>query len=95
MSNFYRVLQDNFSIFQESFPDAKMGDVEGVDIFYTEGMAKDAKFKIMVSQENIYLSTIYVKDDGEWFMTMDSVVIKKAMRTWVFKVHMLSDNVRQ
>ena len=89
MSNFYRVLQDNFSMFQESFPDAKIGDVEDIDVFYTDGMAKDSKFKIMVSQEDIYLSTIYVKDDGEWFMTMDSVLIKKAMRAWVFKLSML------
>ena len=78
-------------MFQESFPDAKMADVEEVDVFYTDGMAKDAKFKIMISQQNIYLSTIYVKEDGEWFMTMDSIIIKKAMRAWVFKVHMLSD----
>ena len=94
MSNFYRVLQDNFSIFQESFPDAKIGDVEDIDVFYTDGMAKDAKFKIMISQQDIYLSTIYVKDDGEWFMSMDSVVIKKAMRAWVFKVHMMNIRLR-
>ena len=89
MNNFYRVLQDNFPTFQESFPDAKMADVEEVDVFYTDGMAKDAKFKIMISQQGIYLSTVYVKDDGEWFMSMDSVLIKKAMRTWVLKVHIL------
>ena len=93
MSNFYRVLQDNFSIFQESFPDAKMGSVEEIDVFYTDGMAKDAKFKIMISQQDIYLSTVYVKEDGEWFMTMDSIVIKKAMRAWVLKVTMM--NIRQ
>lgn len=76
-------------MFQESFPDAKIGDVEDIDVFYTDGMAKDAKFKIMISQQGVYLSTVYVKEDGEWFMTMDSVVIKKTMRAWVLKVHML------
>jgi len=94
MSNFYRVLQDNFSIFQESFPDAKMADVEEIDVFYTDGMAKDAKFKIMISQQDIYLSTVYVKDDGEWFMTMDSIVIKKAMRAWVLKINMMNIRLR-
>jgi len=94
MSNFYRVLQDNFSIFQESFPDAKMADVEEIDVFYTDGMAKDAKFKIMISQQDIYLSTVYVKDDGEWFMTMDSIVIKKAMRAWVLKINMINIRLR-
>ena len=83
MSTFYKVLQDNFKLLQNEFPQATMENIFAIDILETDGMATEAKFKIVVSHHDIFLTTVYVRNDGGWFMTADSIVIKKAMKTWI------------
>ena len=83
MSTFYKVLQDNFKLLQNEFPQAAMDTIYAIDLIETDGMATEAKFKITVSQHDIFLTTVYVRDDGGWFMTADSILVKKAMKAWI------------
>jgi len=86
MSTFYKVLQDNFKLLQNEFPQATLENIFVIDILETDGMATEAKFKIVVSQHDIFLTTVYVRDDGGWFMTADSILVKKALKTWIESV---------
>jgi len=83
MSNFYRVLQEKFSLLESEYPEAKLEDVTATDVYYTDGMAQDAKFKIVFSKHEKYLTTVYIKDDGGWFSTVENYVIKLAMKAWI------------
>ena len=86
MSNVYKLLEANFTILQKDYPDAILDTVKSDDVFNTDGMAGEAKFKIIFIQQRQFLTTVYVKDDGSWFMTADSIVIKKKMRDWIESV---------
>ena len=83
MSSFYRVLREKFSLLESEYPEAKLEDVTATDVYYTDGMAADAKFKIVFSKHEKYLTTVYVKDDGGWFSTVENYVIKLAMKAWI------------
>lgn len=88
MSTFYTELQAKFSLLQADYPDATMENVLAIDILQTEGLALGAKFKIVFTQGEVFLTTVYVMDDGVWFMSVNSAAIKKAMRAWVTTVHL-------
>lgn len=90
MNTFYTELQAKFSLLQADYPDATMEHVLAIDILQTEGLALGAKFKIVFTQGKEFLTTVYVMDDGVWFMSVNSATIKKAMRAWVREVHLTS-----
>lgn len=86
MSNLYRVLREKFSILKRDYPDAILEDIVSSDIVYTDGLAAEAKFKIVFSIYGKYITTIFIKDDGSWFSTVGSATVKKAIRDWIQSV---------
>ena len=83
MNTFYIVLQNNFKHIKKEFPEAKMENILAIDVLSTDGMATDAMFKIIFTHHGIFLTTVYVNNDGGWFMTADSILVKNAMKSWI------------
>lgn len=83
MSSLYRVLREKFSLLKLAYPEIVIDEISGADIVYTDGLAGEAKFKIIFTINKSYITTVYVKDDGAWFSTVDNYVIKKAMKAWI------------
>ena len=82
MSSLYRVLREKFSLLKLAY-ETSIDEISGADIVYTDGLAAEAKFKIIFTINKSYITTVYVKDDGAWFSTVDNYVIKKAMKAWI------------
>ena len=76
-------LIDNFNILKNEWPLCEILNITWADLYYTDGMATDAVFKIQFHQGGLYMTTVYVKDDGSYYLTIDNIVIKKAIQKWV------------
>ena len=83
MANQYTVSQEDIQILLEKWPDAKMYFITELDIFNTDGMAEGSKFKIEFIQNDVYISSVYIKENGLWFSTVDNFMIKKIMQCWI------------
>lgn len=83
MIDHYKVLEQNFNILQIEWPKAILDtSIDEQDNIATDGMAAEAKFKIIFIHNGLYMSTVYVNSAGDWFSTMDNVVVKKTMKSW-------------
>ena len=76
-------LIDNFNILKNEWPLCEISNISGTDLYYTDGMAADAMFKIQFHQGEFYITTVYVKEDGTYYLTVDNIVVKKAIKNWI------------
>jgi len=90
MSNHYRILQEKISLLKLIYPEVALYEITSADIYYTDGLAVDAKFKISFSNLGKYMTTVYVNPDGTWFSTVDSFLVKKAMTDWIKEVNLMT-----
>ena len=79
-------LIDNFAKLQAVWPNCEIGSVTANDTYYTDGMAADALFKIQFFQEGLYTTTVYFKENGNFYLTMSSVLVKKIVTDWIEEV---------
>jgi hypothetical protein len=92
MSNHYRILREKINLLKLIYPEIALYEVSSADIYYTDGLAVDAKFKISFLSDGKYVSTVYIKTDGTWFSTVDSPPVKKAMTDWIQEVNLMSQS---
>lgn len=76
-------LIDKFNILKNEWPLCEISNISGTDLYYTDGMAADAMFKIQFHQGEFYITTVYVKEDGTYYLTVDNIVIKLAIKKWI------------
>ena len=92
MSNHYRILREKISLLKLIYPEIALYEVSSADIYYTDGLAVDAKFKISFLSYGKYISTVYVKADGTWFSSVASLLVKKAMTDWIQEVNLMTQS---
>ena len=49
-------LEANFAMLQEGWPECKMDSICGTDLYYTDGLAEEAVFKIEFKQKSLYVT---------------------------------------
>ena len=76
-------LIEHFNILKNEWPLCEISNISGTDLYYTDGMAADAMFKIQFHQGGFYITTVYVKEDGTYYLTIDSIIVKKAIKKWI------------
>lgn len=79
-------LIDNFNILKNEWPFSEISKINGADLYYTDGMAADAMFKIQFYQGEFYITTVYIKEDGTYYLTVDNIAIKLAIKNWIDNV---------
>jgi hypothetical protein len=62
---------------------AAVSEITGADLFYTDGAAEDAEYKIYLYKTKEYHHTIYIKKDGAWFCINETDMLKKWMSLWL------------
>jgi len=62
---------------------AAVTEITGVDLFYTDGAAQDAEYKIYLYKTLEYHHTIYIKKNGTWFCINETDMLKKWMSLWL------------
>jgi len=90
MSNHYRILREKISLLKLIYPEIALYEISSADIYYTDGLAVDAKFKISFLSNGKYITTVYVNANGSWFSTVDSLLVKKAMTDWIQEVNLMT-----
>jgi hypothetical protein len=78
-------LEANFAMLQEGWPECKMHSICGSDLYYTDGLAQEAVFKIEFKQKSLYITTVYIMKDGDWFSSdyKTNILVKKAVNDWI------------
>lgn len=76
-------LMDSFHLLKNEWPTCEINAIDKADNYYTDGMATDSIFKIQFYQAGLYLTSIYVKNDGTYYQTIDNILIKKIISKWV------------
>jgi hypothetical protein len=81
-------LEANFAMLQERWPECKMDIIKPIDLYYTDGLASEAVFKIEFKQKSLYITTVYIMKDGDWFSSdyKTNILIKNAVNTWIEEV---------
>ena len=81
-------LKVKFAKLQELWPWCEMEEVSGTDMYYTDGAAQDAAFKITFKQRSIYITTVFIMKNGDWFSTdyKTNILIKTAINDWIDRV---------
>jgi len=62
---------------------ASVSEITGADLFYTDGAADEAEYKIYLYKTKEYHHTIYIKKDGTWFCINETDMLKKWMSLWL------------
>lgn len=76
-------LKGEFAKLKTAWPDCKLDEVNGVDLYYTDGMSTGAIFKVLFYQSGLYITTVYIKDDGTFYSTMSNILIKNIVIKWI------------
>ena len=81
-------LKLNFDKLQVKWHGCELENVTGADIYYTDGMAEGAAFKIIFKQRTIYITTVFIMKNGDWFSTdhKTNILIKTAINGWIDRV---------
>ena len=81
-------LEANFAMLQEAWPECKMYSISGSDLYYTDGLASESVFKIEFKQKSLYITTIYIMKDGDWFSSdyKTNTIIKNVVNEWIEKI---------
>jgi hypothetical protein len=61
---------------------AVASEITGTDLFYTDGAAEGAEYKIHLYKTG-YHHTIYIKKNGTWFCINETDMLKKWMSLWL------------
>lgn len=83
MPNQYTVSQDDINFLLNKWPESKLYTISQLDLHNTEGLAEGSKFKIEFIQNGTYVASVYIKENGEWFSTVENSMIKMAMKSWM------------
>jgi hypothetical protein len=62
---------------------AVASEITGTDLFYTDGAAEGAEYKIYLYKTGYYNYNIYVRKDGTWFCLNETDMLKKWMTLWL------------
>jgi len=48
-------------------------------------LAQEAVFKIEFKQKSLYITTVYIMKDGDWFSSdyKTNILVKKAVNDWI------------
>lgn len=81
-------LQLNFDKLQLMWPNCSLDSVCGTDMYYTDGAADGAAFKITFKQGALYITTVYVMKNGDWFSSdyRTNILIKTTVNKWIDRV---------
>lgn len=60
-----------------------VSEITGTDLFYTDGAAQGAEYKIYLYKTGYYNYNIYVRTDGTWFCLNETDMLKKWMALWL------------
>ena len=78
------LLRTRISVLEDlSGGSAAASEITGVDLFYTDGAAQEAEYKIYLYKTKEYHYTIYIKKDGTWFCLNETDMLKKWMALWL------------
>lgn len=84
MPNQYTVSHDDIEILLKKWPESKLyAHISQLDLQNTEGLAEGSKFKLEFIQNGTYVASVYIKETGEWFSTVENSMIKMAMKSWM------------
>jgi hypothetical protein len=62
---------------------AVASEITGTDLFYTDGAAEGAEYKIYLYKTGYYNYNIYVRKDGTWFCLNETDMLKKWIALWL------------
>jgi len=62
---------------------ASVSEITGTDLFYTDGAAQGAEYKVYLYKTGYYNYNIYVRKDGTWFCLNETDMLKKWMTLWL------------
>jgi hypothetical protein len=81
-------LEANFAMLQERWPECKMDSICGTDLYYTDGLASEAAFKIEFKQKSLYITTVFILKDGDWFSSdyKTNILIKNEVNAWIEEI---------
>jgi len=76
-------LRNNFTRLKAIWPECEIGEVTASDLYYSDGMSQGAIFKILFYQGRLYITTVYIKNNGTFYSTMGNIAIKNIIIKWI------------
>ena len=89
MSNFVELLRAEFTKLAEQFSYIQVRNVTPTDLFYSDGISKDAVFKVVIDAPDGVVRVGYVWDDGRYMLLgkmeynkLFEACVSEASRKW-------------
>jgi hypothetical protein len=89
MTNFVGLLRAEFTKLAQQFSYIQVRDVTSTDLFYSDGISKDAVFKVVIYAPDDVVCVGYVWDDGRYtllgkmeYNEMFKACVAMASRKW-------------
>ena len=89
MTNFVKLLRAEFTKLAQQFSYIQVRDVTSTDLFYSDGISKDAVFKVVIDASNGIVHVGYVWNDGRFtllgrteYNEMFEACVAEASRKW-------------
>jgi hypothetical protein len=89
MTNFVTLLRAEFTKLAQQFSYIQVHDVTSTDLFYSDGISKDAVFKVVIYAPDSNVCVGYVWHDGRFILLGDMKYnelfegcVRKASRKW-------------
>ena len=84
-------LRDNCELLKSKCDNFDIKDITGTDLYYTDGSAQGADFKIKLSLKGTnYIRYVYIWPSGEWYSASSDPRIKETVDQWINEVKNIS-----
>lgn len=89
MTNFVTLLRAEFTKLTQQFSYIQVRDVTPTDLFYSDGISRDAVFKVVIDAPGDVVRVSYVWDDGRFtllgkmeYKELFDECVREASRKW-------------
>lgn len=81
-------LKCKFDKLKAVWDDCTIEEISGTDKYYTDGAAAEAEFKIVFKQRSVYITSVFVMKNGDWFTSdyKSHIPVKTVVNNWINRV---------
>ena len=84
-------LRDNHEFLKSKCDNFHIKDITGTDMYYTDGSAQGADFKIELSLKGTnYMRYVYIWPSGDWYSASNDPRVKEVIDQWIEQVKNMS-----